>query len=412
MDEDANPVFSFDFPWLAWRNVRYGGTRSLAAIAGVCLALAMVLLQLGFLQAVRFTAVNIYQQLDFDAALIAPNYEQFFDTATFPRQRLRQAEALPEVSSASPLYVTMSIWRCPPAQSRSDQTGVFASLQQWWSPPRPLQMRELLVLGIDLERNPFRGPIAESVERHRDELKSQDRILMNELSNPEFGWQRRDDYDDWELGLHAVSIVGGFPLLRSFGADASVLCSDWNFSKFCRWDPEKVCIGLVKVDGASAEEVAELLNRRLPDDVLAMTRKDLEAREETHWVRHTATGEIFGFGVVVSMVVAGVVIFQVLSSDIRNHLSEYATLKAMGYTNAFLGRVVVRQSLIYSVSAYVLAIPLGIASYALTEYFVQIPMHLTAANLLYVFALTVATGWISARISISKVYSASPADLY
>src|SRR5690606_37684561 len=140
-------------------------------------------------------------------------------------------------------------------------------------------------------------------------LKSQNRILMNELSNPEFGWHRRDDYTDWELGLQSVAIVGGFPLLRSFGADAAVLCSDWNFSTLCRWDLEKVCIGLVKVDQASAEEVAALLNDRLPDDVVAMTRGDLEAREQTHWVRHTATGEIFGFGVLVSMVVAGVVIF-------------------------------------------------------------------------------------------------------
>ena len=39
--------------------------------------------------------------------------------------------------------------------------------------------------------------------------------------------------------------------------------------------------------------------------------------------------------------VAVVVVYQVLSNDIRRHLPEYATLNAMGYTNRYLSRVVV-----------------------------------------------------------------------
>ena len=41
------------------------------------------------------------------------------------------------------------------------------------------------------------------------------------------------------------------------------------------------------------------------------------------------------------------VIYQVLANDIRDHIVEYATLKAMGHTNGFLSRVVVTQAMIY-----------------------------------------------------------------
>src|SRR5690606_593690 len=147
------------------------------------------------------TAANIYNQLDFDVALLSPNYEQFFDTSTFPLQRLRQAEALREIESAYPLYVTMSIWRCPPSVSDASSSNALQSLTRWWTPKRPLQMRELLVLGIDLDRNPFAEPIRSRVEQHHTPLKEDRRVLMNELSNPDFGWERFGDYTDWELGL-------------------------------------------------------------------------------------------------------------------------------------------------------------------------------------------------------------------
>ncbi|MBV8076471.1 MAG: hypothetical protein JO284_08740, partial [Planctomycetaceae bacterium] len=57
-------------PPLALRNVWHGGARSLAAIAGITFVVVMVLLQLGFFGAVRSTATNLYDQLDFDVALV------------------------------------------------------------------------------------------------------------------------------------------------------------------------------------------------------------------------------------------------------------------------------------------------------------------------------------------------------
>ena len=81
-------------PPLALRNVVHGGRRTLAAIAGVAFALTMVLLQLGFLEAVRITAANNFEQLDFDVVLLSPRYEQFYASGMFPLERLVQARSV------------------------------------------------------------------------------------------------------------------------------------------------------------------------------------------------------------------------------------------------------------------------------------------------------------------------------
>src|SRR2546423_10685429 len=87
-------------PPIALRNVVHGGRRSVAAILGVAFAVTMVLLQLGFFEAVEITATHVYEQLDFDIVLLAATYDQFYAPGQFPMQRLRQARSLENVVGA------------------------------------------------------------------------------------------------------------------------------------------------------------------------------------------------------------------------------------------------------------------------------------------------------------------------
>src|SRR5947209_20315062 len=107
----APVVPGYATPPVALRNVAHGGARTLTALAGVGFVVTMVLLQLGFLQAVRDTATNLYDRLDFDVALVSPQYQQLYDPGTLPRERLRQAEEVASVVDAAPLYATFRMWR-------------------------------------------------------------------------------------------------------------------------------------------------------------------------------------------------------------------------------------------------------------------------------------------------------------
>jgi putative ABC transport system permease protein len=400
--------------------VVHGGKRSLAAISGVAFSLTMVLLQLGFLEAVKITATSNFEQLDFDIVLLSPRYEQFYAAGFFPQDRLTLARDVAHVVWAAPLYATFNLWRCPAypeSQSQADRDVEPSpgAIERWlWGArlPRPLQRRELFVMGIDLDKNPFHEPIGGRIEEVKDRLRLEHRVLLNEQSHPDFGWQMRDQVRDWELGSQAVTLVGGFPMLRGFAADSTVICGDQNFLSLCRFPPGQISFGLLKVKDGLVETAQEELKARLPADVEPLTRAEILARETDHWVNQTSTGQLFAFGVLIAMAVATVVVYQVLSNDVREHLPEYATLKAMGYSLSRLGRVVVEQSLIYMIISYVLAVILAIVVYRATEELAGIPMRLTAQNLLVTLFLAIVVGLLSGFLSLSKLRGAQPAELF
>jgi putative ABC transport system permease protein len=407
-------------PPLALRNVVHGGKRSLAAISGVAFSLTMVLLQLGFLEAVKITAANNFEQVDFDIVLLSPRYEQFYAAGFFPRERLTQARTAAAVLGAAPMYATFNLWRCPAypeSRSGSDRDGEPSPgpLERWLRGarlPRPLQRRELFVMGINLDENPFQEPVRGRIEAAKDLLRLENRVLLNEQSHPDFGWQIRDQVRDWELGSQAVTLAGGFPMLRGFAADSTVICGDLNFLALCRFPPDQVSFGFLKVREGAVAAVRDELRALLPPDVEPLTRAEILARETDHWVNQTSTGQLFAFGVLVAMVVATVVVYQVLSNDVREHLPEYATLKAMGYSPSRLARVVVEQSLIYMVISYFFALVLALVVYRATQELAGIPMRLTAQNLLITLLLAIVVGFLSGFLSLSKLRGAQPAELF
>jgi putative ABC transport system permease protein len=406
-------------PSLAWRNVQRGGARSLAAMAGVGFVVTMVLLQLGFLEAVRITGTNVYDQLEFDVALISPRYEQLYDAGTFPAERLQQAEGLDTVVDAHPMHVALVTWRCPPSPLEPERAdagapgGTSTQVHPSAGDPRPVQRRELVAIGIDTQRNPFREPIRGRVEAARAQLELDGRVLLSEQSHPDFGWWAWPAFRGWELNRGAVEVVGSFPLDRGFGADGAVLMSDLTFQRRCasRWT-RGLSLGLLRVRSGTDGETVRRLNQILPPDTLALSRDALRDREEDFWVNQTSTGKIFTSGVLVAMAVAVVVVYQVLSNDVRRHLPEYATLKAMGYTNLSLSGVVVVQALIYALGAFGPAVVLAYIAYRVTAVLAQIPMRMTVSNLAIALAMAATVSLLSALLSVGKLRTADPAELF
>ena len=150
------------------------------------------------------------------------------------------------VASARPLYSQFNLWRCPPyppddaSVAWDDERPEPGALRRWLLGdrlPRPINRRELLVLGVDLEEDPFGGTIRKSIENARPRLQEAGGVLLDELSNLDFGWPLVGRHDEWEMGRSAVQIVGGFSLLRGFAADGVAICSDVNL-RGCASDPQ------------------------------------------------------------------------------------------------------------------------------------------------------------------------------
>ena len=378
---------------LARRNLLHDKLRMLVATAGVTFAVVLVLMQLGFYGAVKRTATTIYDQLDFDVLLLSPDYLHLSKAGTLPLVRLVQAERVEGVESVRPLYLGFNLWLNRPAGRRTQA-----------------ERRGILIMAFPLDRPAFRRALGLDLAV----LRVPGHVLMDRRSRSEFqpwhvGWET-------EVGRMRIRVAGTFELGTGFGADGALIASDETFRRMFAGRPlDRPSLGLIKLrEPAQAEAVAARLRAIYPPrgDVRVMTRRQIEAAERRHWLEKTSVGFIFFLGVIVGLIVGTAIVYQVLASDIANHLAEYATLKAMGYSHRFLAGVVLQQALLLAVAGFVPGVLLAWLLYEVTRAGAHIPMQLTLGTAALVFVLTLGMCMLSGLLSMRKVFGADPADLF
>jgi putative ABC transport system permease protein len=378
---------------LARLNLLHERTRTLVAVAGVAFAALLIFVQLGFLGAVRATATLVYDRLDFDVAVLSTEYQDLVRAGSFPRERLPRVRGLPGVASVR----TISVWGIQWLNEDDERRG----------------RRGILVIGIDPADSPFKHP--ELTPDVITKVRQPDTVLIDRRSREEFGPQ--DPGTMAELGTLPVTIVGSFELGTGFGADGLVIASQSTYARaFGPSAGPNVSLGLVKLkDGAApgdAEKLAERLNELLPTDLQAVSRNDLLNRERDHWVQDTSLGKIFLMGVALAFVVGVVFVYQVMASDIGSRLGEFATLKAIGYGDGYVNKVVLQQALLLALAGFVPGVLAANGVYALTRHFALLPITMTWETAGLVLALVVVMCTASGFMALRKVRAADPADLF
>jgi putative ABC transport system permease protein len=113
-----------------------------------------------------------------------------------------------------------------------------------------------------------------------------------------------------------------------------------------------------------------------------------------------------------AFVVGIVIVFQILSTDVNDHLAEYATFKAMGYSDRFIVFIVLEEAMILAILGFIPGVGLALAQYALIQNVAALPIAMTFARFSFVFFLTLVMCGVSGLIAIRKVQSADPADIF
>jgi putative ABC transport system permease protein len=372
--------------FLTWRNLTDNPVRTLVAIAGVSLATALLFMQLGFLAGVGRIANLVLDALKFDVVITSPNYVMLTQAQSFPRRRLYQASANPGVEKVMPLYVSRQNWRNPVKR----------------------YFRSVIVIGI----NPSDEVVRNSeLEAQRSLLAAQDTVLIDRLTRVDVG--PRYPGLITQVGPLNLKIAGEFTIGPGFETGLIVV-SDHTFSRlYGGWPLERVHLGLIQVQpGADPQQVAAELSHDLPADVWVRTRSQIENEEEDYWVTNTSTGIIFKSGVIVALFFGIVIIYQVLSLEVNSRLPEYATLKAMGFSDLFLARVVLQQAVLMAVLSYIPGFLIGLGIYWLAREQTNLPISMTAARAAGVFLATLFMCSISGLLAIRFLRRADPVDLF
>lgn len=383
---------------LAWKNLTHDPRRLVVACGGVSFAVLLMYMELGFLNALLDSNVELVRRLEAD--LIVVNKARFALVASdrFPLQRLYQVRANDEVD-VYPLYLESAgaILR------RQGQKGY-----------------SIRVIAFDLD-HPLLEP--DSVAVHKDALRSPGTALADSKSHPDYGIPLDDarlPEFAAELTGQTLKLAGKFTLCTDFGNDGNLLMSEQNFARFFPrrglGDPlSTVDLGIVRLKpsrAASLESIQAQLMRELPGDVAVFTKQEFIDRERHFWSVNTPVGYIFLVGTVIGFVVGVIICYQIIHADIAEHLPEFATLKAMGYGTPYFIWLVVGEGVYLSLIGFIPGAFLSYALYMLLAYRTGLLMEFRPDVSGIVLASTVVMCVSSGVFALRKLLLTDPASLF
>ena len=379
---------------LAWRNIRADRRRLLRSTSGIAFAVLLMMLQLGFRGAFLDSALEVIRNIDGDLVLVSSTKFRFGRKDPFSRRQLYAARAVEGVASARPIYAewTTSLWKNP-------QTGKTYTAQ---------------VLAFDPDQPVFLFP---EVQKHLHELRQPDTALFDQRARAFHGVAQAGTVS--ELSRRRIRIVGNFALGPDFTTDGTLIVSDRTFLKFfaphrlAEGELADVEFGVIKVDrGYPVEVVQRALKQALPSGVAVLTKPELLALETAFQNSVSPVGPIFLLGTAIGFIVGMMISYQVIYTDLSDQLPQYATLKAIGYENAYLMRVVLAQASFYALVGFVPAWIAGLFLYYFIGEIALLPLHMTFGIVVGTLALTVGMCVLAGLLAVRRVLAADPAEVF
>lgn len=379
---------------LAWLQLSREKIRLLIAIAGISFADILMFMQLGFKTALLNSAVRVHEQIKGDVFLLNPQSDALIAMKSFSSRRLYEALAVEGVESINHLHIGFGIWKNPENQST----------------------RQIMVIGFNPKDQLFTLP---GVTKNLEQLKLSDVVLFDDKSRPEFGaiseLFNTGKTVKTEIDSRQIIIGGLFSIGSSFGADGNLITSDLNFLRmFPNRNKNLIDIGVIQLaENTDKEAVINSLKQKFNSgDVIVLSREEFVKYERDYWENSTAIGFIFTLGAGMGLVVGIVIVYQILYTDVADHLPEYATLKAMGYTNNYLLILVFQQAIILACVGFLPGLGISMFLYNGAAVATGLPIFMTKSLAFSVYILTVIMCFLSGSIAVNKLKSADPADIF
>ncbi|MCP9801457.1 ABC transporter permease DevC [Synechococcus sp. RedBA-s] len=378
---------------VAWLQVTNNPVKMMIALAGVSFSNLLMFFQLGLLDSLYNSQRKPIDRLRADLVMVSEGYSNFASLQNFQRSRLYQALGVEGVESVSPLRISRGIWITPATR----------------------QSYDIYTFGVDLTKPSLAFPELENDPFGLQPLRN---ALFDRNSKKQYGdvagVVKRDGIYPLEINGKSIRIIDTFSMGATFAAEANLIVSENTFLyMFPKADRRMVQLGLIRLrPGTSATAVQSALQPLMRKDVKVLTRNELAELEVNYWKRNSSVGFIFSLGVLVGFVVGSIIVYQILFGDVMNNLPQYATLKAMGYTDSFVISVVIQQSAILAVIGFVPGVIISMGLYSLLANVTKLTVFMTLTRALQVLILTFVMCVGSGALATRKLVELDPADVF
>ena len=377
---------------IGWLQLTHKPGRLAAALAGVAFANVLVFVQLGLMNSMGAATLRPYGFFQADIMISAADANALAEGSNVARQWMLQALADPDVVDGTGLFVGNVTWDRGGGDITFTTFGIDPARPGFVAPAVVPDLAQLQVQGAAIIDRMARG------------LAPDEAAAIRPQTPLRFEVQGRT------LTAMATFAGGG-----GFGADGFMLVSDQTFLSLVparlSGAPDHILLRLRP--GADVQATVARLQALISDHSLRI-RSYADAGQEDLRFQQTQrpTGVIFGFGVLIGVLVGLVIVYQVLSSDVADHLHEYATFKAMGYGPRFFLGIVLEEALVLGLLGFVPGVVIGAGILALMGAVTTLPLAMTPGMAVTVLLGTVVFSALSGVLATRRLAAADPADLF
>ncbi len=370
---------------LALRNLLHDRIRLAVTLIGILFSIVLVAVQLGlYLGSSRMITANI-DRANADLWVTTFGAKSFEDGGLLLTDRERhQALATPGVSQVVPLLVSFAEWRKPEGGST-----------------------RVVLIGSDAEDNGL-TPWSLSAGTLED-IKAPDAVAVDSSYLGELGIAGIGDTA--QVGSGRIKVRALTEGVRSFTQSPYTYTTLNRARQLLGADSDRTTFLLIKVaPGASVEAVRSDLSRRL-DTAEVLTTEEFRTRSLKQWLFKTGAGLALIGGALLGSLVGTVIVAQTLYSSTKDHIHEFATLRALGSSKGYIHKVILAQAGFSAVIGYALGMMIALLIlYASRNS--ALPLVMTPGLAFWLFALTVGMCAISALSAIVKVTKIDPATVF
>jgi putative ABC transport system permease protein len=365
---------------LASRNLFHDRLRFVATIVGIIFSIVLVTVQMGLYVGFRRMVTTMVDHSPAELWIMPTGTKCFEDPSLLDdRQRFR-ALGVNGVAEAAPLVIGYAQWRLPSGTT----TPVF------------IVGSELRGLGL----HPWN-----LVAGSADDLSIPGAVAIDQSYFERLGVSGAGDTA--EIRDQKVQVMAVTKGIRSFTTTPFVFTDVDRARAYTGMSPNKASYLLVRLlRDADADKVRTELRASLPD-VEVLTANEFRNRSRSFWLFGTGAGAALFAGALLGFIVGTVIVAQTLYSSTKDHLNEFATLRAIGSSSNYIYTVIIWQALLNAVIGFAGAAAIGAIVVRMTAES-ALPIVMTPALTFALFLLTVAMCVGSAIAAIVKVMRIDP----
>ncbi|MEL6297354.1 MAG: ABC transporter permease [Pseudomonadota bacterium] len=369
---------------LAFRNLFHDRVRLIVTIVGILFSIVLVAVQLGLYFGASRIIVSMIERADGQLWITAYGAKSFEESDVLSGRERYAALSTPGVNRAIPVVAAFTRWK------KSDGGAQLC-----------------VVVGTDAAD----GALApwNIVDGSLSTIKLPDGVAVDETYFENLGVTKLGDTA--EINGARVRVTAVTKGIRSFTTTPFIFTTLDRARSLLGMPANSASHYVVQLDpGADPLRVRTELQKRLPD-VEVLTRDEFHARSLDHWLFGTGAGVALIGGAILGMLVGTVIVAQTLYSSTKDHLNEFATLRALGSSSGYIHRVILAQAGLSAVIGYGLGMAIAIAIVMASQN-TALPIVMTPTLAGILFALTLGMCAISAVSAIVKVTKIDPAMVF